>query len=851
MPRVGTSAEVVTAAGIGIGRGLPASGEDLPRGDPPGRMTAGLSGRLLDDVAAQVAKEVGSLNGQGWVFWALHVGRWAGVAAILGIGCAFISMGVYGAYFGAAMLCDFATEARSRSDAHWLVGLLPALSRSFLIGGAVFATRVLCKRAGLLRDGASNGGGLTQQLLLGAGARDGAADRAGWLAIAGGNKEDWTQPTWTVAREARGLTQRQALPVAAIKLVFWHLSQPAAYLWLLGDYRCDIAELGPTQQYLAVVIAMRELLYLGSTVLAAVACPSFLLIDLRTVWNEAETPLERFTRIAMYVLCPHNFVAIVLSKRFPEWIRIFLCLAVVEVLADVSSCYALANLRASDFQQDIGSNSSAVAAACTLRLGSPDKFSAACSACSNEDECDDFAHHCVWSGDVSMTTGPLQVGYGITAFGFLFFFGPLSIASSFQGVLDRQRRKLLRVAKAVSGVLVLVAWVAIMVLMGWLLSGGNPFCSGLPLLEDPCSGHGAGSHGGCYGAAECHCEPEFGPDSKISGTSLCSCPIGFIDGEEGPCKHPTGCDRKPDCGSYGICKPHGGDYVCACESGWIGEICDHATGCDSDPCQHGGTCTPHGGQHTCACAEGFIGTSCETDCAAETKCGGSGTGAPTESGSDCECVYGPGFQNIDSHIINVTAAGLQFIEDTLPPDSQAKRWALCYDSRTDCTSCPSAMVSGHCSCTNVSQRTFHGSCDFHDEWLRGEGAETLVLGHNSLTYTFGGFAQASWGGHSWATGASGDFLFGLGPGAMATYRPRPGGGSTYQERQGAHWPHWGSGDASSSGDLVFAEYGVLGVGASGRTAHCDQGNTYEGVPNEVCGGSGNWGATEMEVWARR
>ena len=112
---------------------------------------------------------------------------------------------------------------------------------------------------------------------------------------------------------------------------------------------------------------------------------------------------------------------------------------------------------------------------------------------------------------------------------------------------------------------------------------------------------------------------------------------------------------------------------------------------------------------------------------------------------------------MDTRIVGVTADGKAFIEDALPTGLQRRHWILCYDSRTDCTS--------HASC-------FHSKCDAH--------AETLVLGHNSLGYTFGGFAQSNWeGGGEWATAATGDFIFKLGPGMATVYRPT-GANSEYQ-----------------------------------------------------------------------
>ena len=129
--------------------------------------------------------------------------------------------------------------------------------------------------------------------------------------------------------------------------------------------------------------------------------------------------------------------------------------------------------------------------------------------------------------------------------------------------------------------------------------------------------------------------------------------------------------------------------------------------------------------------------------------------------------------------------------------------------------------------------SFHGGCNAHNE--------TVVIGHNSLGFTFGGFAQATWAGNNWATEASGDFLFRLGPGAEpVAYRPT-GHNPHYQFRNPGLWPYWGD-----SADLQFGAFVALGTGGS---AYCTQGSTYAGEPLDACGGN-NWGATEVVVWYR-
>eukprot|EP01043_Picozoa_sp_COSAG02_P022786 COSAG02_NODE_1194_length_13955_cov_7.341055_8_plen_175_part_00 len=123
----------------------------------------------------------------------------------------------------------------------------------------------------------------------------------------------------------------QAWWFSFIKLVLWHLPQPLLYLWMLYVYRCYIASLGEWQQHFATVVAVREVLYLCSTVLAAWQCPVFLLMDPVTAWLEAKGRLERLRRAMMWFLTPHTYTALCLAYRFPDKRRTFLGLVLIQV----------------------------------------------------------------------------------------------------------------------------------------------------------------------------------------------------------------------------------------------------------------------------------------------------------------------------------------------------------------------------------------------------------------------------------------------------------------------------------------------------------------------------------------
>eukprot|EP01046_Picozoa_sp_COSAG06_P027170 COSAG06_NODE_2381_length_6980_cov_11.893039_2_plen_631_part_00 len=244
-----------------------------------------------------------------------------------------------------------------------------------------------------------------------------------------------------------------------------------------------------SQPHLAAVVAAREVLYIVSLLFATARLPVFLLLDLRTVWAES-APLQRFVRMAMYILTPHNYVALCCAARFPTWRRAFLGLAATQVIADLSSCFALAALLASTIEE---------------------------------------------SADAT-TAGPLKVGYSITAFGFLLFFGPLSVATNLEAATDRQQHRAIRSVRGMVGVGLLLAWAYLMLIIVLLMFEEDVFCPGpkwfnglanLQGSEDPCHGRGE-----CYAAAQCHCDVGFAPGISSNHTEpLCgSCDTCWTGG---------------------------------------------------------------------------------------------------------------------------------------------------------------------------------------------------------------------------------------------------------------------------------------------------------------------------------
>jgi hypothetical protein len=95
-------------------------------------------------------------------------------------------------------------------------------------------------------------------------------------------------------------------------------------------------------------------------------------------------------------------------------------------------------------------------------------------------------------------------------------------------------------------------------------------------------------------------------------------------------------------------------------------------------------------------------------------------------------------------------------------------------------------------------------------------------------------------------GTSASFIFSLAPEEPERFRPT-GANTGYQSASRYLWPSWG-----------FHDLYLGSTGAPGANGYCDQGATFAGSPNQVCGGGldrpgkckglGCWGETQLEVW---
>jgi len=68
------------------------------------------------------------------------------------------------------------------------------------------------------------------------------------------------------------------------------------------------------------------------------------------------------------------------------------------------------------------------------------------------------------------------------------------------------------------------------------------------------------------------------------------------------------------CGEHGACTPVGSSYICLCDEGYTGALCDELDidFCAADPCGAHGQCLASSRAYTCDCDEGWDGMACDT-----------------------------------------------------------------------------------------------------------------------------------------------------------------------------------------------------------------------------------------------
>ena len=270
--------------------------------------------------------------------------------------------------------------------------------------------------------------------------------------------------------------------------------------------------------------------------------------------------------------------------------------------------------------------------------------------------------------------------------------------------------------------------------------------------------------------------------------------------------------------------------------GWFNPYCSGFTLSD-DPCNGHGKCY---GVSQCRCELGFgpeVSYSGEPLCAwrGAACTGGQLRRAVTEH-EETSC---GGLHFSGSRLITPEwgAALTGWVGSSVATDE----WTLCYSSFTDDATTPAVS---------------HSQCDAYNATV--SVARNAGDGPNPGNYTFGGFGAGSWSKEACCEDprndcestycfdhtSSQDFLFGLwmpgreGGGGPQRYLPT-GADTDYQLVGPGYWPYWGT-----HSDLTMGYSGPLG----GSTGYCNQGSTYAGSRNEICGGYDNWGATQLEVW---
>ena len=138
----------------------------------------------------------------------------------------------------------------------------------------------------------------------------------------------------------------------------------------------------------------------------------------------------------------------------------------------------------------------------------------------------------------------------------------------------------------------------------------------------------------------------------------------------------------------------------------------------------------------------------------------------------------------------------------------------------------------------IAVQTTTSSAPNHSFRVRGSrarGSKSVLLLRSCVQ------GDASWGGGPEFVGTTSTFIFKLGGDGAASERfDTSGVDENYLYADAGSWPRWGGG----SPDLIIGQGGAPGAGG-----YCNQG-TYTAATNQVCGGNGNWGATELVVLGR-
>eukprot|EP01045_Picozoa_sp_COSAG04_P028912 COSAG04_NODE_4616_length_1988_cov_1.176284_2_plen_376_part_00 len=122
--------------------------------------------------------------------------------------------------------------------------------------------------------------------------------------------------TWDEARAELGLTFGQAMSVSLVKTLFWHWVQPISYFIILSLYYCEVARSSENFQMIALIVAVREVGYVCSTILACIFCPACLLLELDKEGLCGPRGGKKLGQLGMYALAPHHYISLALIRCF-------------------------------------------------------------------------------------------------------------------------------------------------------------------------------------------------------------------------------------------------------------------------------------------------------------------------------------------------------------------------------------------------------------------------------------------------------------------------------------------------------------------------------------------------------
>jgi hypothetical protein len=167
--------------------------------------------------------------------------------------------------------------------------------------------------------------------------------------------------SWADAVAANGQSSFSAAAAAATKLLLWHWLQPALYFTV---FNCYWAELDGWQQGFGAAVAVREALYVLTTLAGVAYNPAFLLVDVGATVRDKDADninigyvigyvggvyvYPRKTRggyvfLGLYVLAPEKFVAqAAFGKGGADKEDLYYLLVVGGVLLDLCGVAALA-----------------------------------------------------------------------------------------------------------------------------------------------------------------------------------------------------------------------------------------------------------------------------------------------------------------------------------------------------------------------------------------------------------------------------------------------------------------------------------------------------------------------------